>query len=39
MMQNGVLDPYAYGSLIGSWHFVPDKAAKKVAADLQLLFP
>ena len=39
MMQNGVLDPYAYGSLIGSWHFVPEKSAKKVAADLQLLFP
>ena len=39
MMSNGILDPYSYASLIGSWHFVPEKAAKKVAADMQLLFP
>lgn len=39
MLQNGTLEPYAYGSLIGSWHFVPEKAAKQVEADMQLLFP
>ena len=39
LKSNGTLDPSAYGSLLGSWHFVPEKAAKKVAADLQLLFP
>ena len=39
MKENGTLDPYSYGSLLGSWHFVPETAAKKVAADMQLLFP
>ena len=39
LMENGTLEPYAYGSLLGSWHFVPETAAKKVAADMQLLFP
>ena len=39
MLANGTLEPYSYGSLLGSWHFVPEKAAKKVAADMQLLFP
>ena len=36
---SGVLDPYAYGATLGSWQFVPDAAAKKVAEDMRLLFP
>lgn len=39
LKENGTLDPYSYGSMLGSWQFVPEKAAKKVAADMQLLFP
>ena len=39
LKEHGSLDPYSYGDILGSWQFVPESAAKKVAADMQLLFP
>jgi 2',3'-cyclic-nucleotide 2'-phosphodiesterase/3'-nucleotidase len=39
LMANGTLDPYSFGSILGSWQFVPEKARKQAAADLKLLFP
>ena len=39
LMTNGTLAPYSFGSILGSWQFVPEAARKQVAADLKLLFP
>ena len=39
LMANGTLDPYSFGSILGSWQFVPEKARKQIAADMELLFP
>ncbi len=39
LMANGTLNPYAFGSILGSWQFVPEKARKQIAADMELLFP
>jgi 2',3'-cyclic-nucleotide 2'-phosphodiesterase/3'-nucleotidase len=39
LMANGTLDPYSFGSILGSWQFVPESARKQAAADLKLLFP
>ena len=34
-----IVDPTSCTGTVGTWCFVPEKAAKKVAADMQLLFP
>lgn len=34
-----IVDPTSCTGTVGTWRFTPEKAAKKVAADLQLLFP
>ncbi len=39
LIANGTLAPYSFGAILGSWQFVPEKARKQIAADLQLLFP
>lgn len=39
LMANGTLNPYSFESILGSWQFVPEKARKQIAADMQLLFP
>lgn len=39
LMENGTLSPYSFDSILGSWQFVPEKARKQIAADMQLLFP
>ena len=38
LKENGTLEPYSYSSLLGSWHFVPAKAANQVEDDMMLLF-
>lgn len=39
LMATGTLSPYAFGHILGSWQFVPEKARKQIAADMELLFP
>ena len=39
LMENGTLEPYAYGAILGSWQFVPEKARIQIQKDMDLLFP
>ena len=39
IIEHKVMDPQSCISTIGTWQFTPESARKKIAADMQLLFP